>query len=182
MGGRLCDAQQAHLRGMSAGCGRPRYGFPEEMSMNYAIVDAARCADSAAVLHVYAAEGRARALFAGQPESLHADAGPWLVLLNEDPVLHQWLFNLDALPGAVCRFSSAVSADAVVAHLQTHMALQLQDGAGALFRLWDGRALYRMWEVMTRAQRAAFIGPFSRWSVQLQGRRWELDHMAVEKP
>jgi hypothetical protein len=152
------------------------------MSMNYAIVDAARCADSAAVLHVYAAEGRARALFAGQPESLHADAGPWLVLLNEDPVLHQWLFNLDALPGAVCRFSSAVSADAVVAHLQTHMALQLQDGAGALFRLWDGRALYRMWGVMTRAQRAAFIGPFSRWSVQLQGRRWELDHMAVEKP
>ncbi|MBA0433189.1 DUF4123 domain-containing protein [Stenotrophomonas maltophilia] len=182
MGGRFYDAQQAHLRGMSAGCGRPRYGFPAEMNMNYAIVDAARCANSAAVLHGYAAEGRARALFAGQPESPHADAGPWLVILSEDPVLHQWLFNLEPIPGAVCRFSSTVNVDAVVVHLQARMALQLTDGGMALFRLWDGRALYRMWGVMTQAQKAAFIAPFSRWSVQLQGRRWELDHMAVEKP
>lgn len=149
--------------------------------MDYAIVDAAHSADTAAVLRRYAATGRAWSLFARQPESPHADAGPWLIQLNEDQALHQWLFNLEVLPGVVCCFICAEDADDVVAHLQSRMELQLQDGNRALFRFWDGRALYRMWGVMTWAQRAAFIAPFTRWSARLQDRNWELDHATMEK-
>lgn len=148
--------------------------------MDYALIDAAARPDTPHALRYYTNGHPARSLFARQPESAHADAGPWLAALDGNAGLRNWLHALDMQPGAVARVSADVAFDALFDHLEQCLDLRLADGSLALFRFWDGRALYRFWRVMTPAQRKAFLGPVLRWSVRLQGQAWELDRAQLE--
>ncbi|OBU48965.1 DUF4123 domain-containing protein [Stenotrophomonas maltophilia] len=149
--------------------------------MEYAIVDAAASPQIANVLGGYATSGIAWPLFEHQPEASSADVGPWLIQLNGNGWVRRWLLNLEARPGRVCWVTSDEPIGAVIEHLQARLDVRLSDGGLALFRFWDGRALYRVWTVMTREQKRAFMAPFVRWSVWLQGQQWQLDRDVVEK-
>ncbi|QEO25551.1 DUF4123 domain-containing protein [Xanthomonas translucens] len=148
--------------------------------MDYALIDAAASLDTASALHAYTETGLARSLFERQPESSLADAGPWLVLLDGHVGLRHLLHVMDRHPGAVARVGADVAFEALFDHMERCLDLRLADGSLAMFRFWDGRALYRVWRVLTPAQRKAFFGPVARWSVRLQGRLWELDRSQLE--
>lgn len=148
--------------------------------MDYAIVDTAARSDAMQALRYYAEGYPAHSLFARQPEATHADAGPWLVGLDGNAGMRNWLHALDLHLGAVSRLSSDENFEAVFYHLESRLDMRLADGSLALFRFWDGRALYRVWRVMTLEQKKAFMGPVSRWSARLPGQVWELDRSKLE--
>ncbi|WP_411850354.1 DUF4123 domain-containing protein [Stenotrophomonas sp. LGBM10] len=148
--------------------------------MDYAIVDTAGRPDAALALRRYADGHMARSLFARQPEAGHMGVGPWLIRLDDSPAMRSWLDPIDRQLGAVGRLSSDNDFDVVFRHLEARLDMRLMDGRLALFRFWDGRALYRVWRVMTPEQRRAFLGPFTRWSVRLPNNTWELDRSILE--
>ncbi|PPV05552.1 hypothetical protein XBLMG947_3301 [Xanthomonas bromi] len=148
--------------------------------MDYALIDAAASPDAAPALQPYMEAGLARSLFERQPESSLADAGPWLVVLDGHAGLRHLLHVMDRRPGAVARLGADVGFEALFDHLEGCLDLRLADGSLAMFRFWDGRALYRVWQLLTPAQRKAFFGPVTRWSVRLQGQMWELDRSQLE--
>ncbi|WP_022974325.1 DUF4123 domain-containing protein, partial [Xanthomonas maliensis] len=148
--------------------------------MDYALIDAAASADACPALQPYMESGLARSLFERQPESSLAEAGPWLVVLDGHAGLRHLLHVMDRHPGAVAGLVADVGFEALFDHLEGCLDLRMADGSLAMFRFWDGRALYRVWRVLTPAQRKAFFGQVSRWSVRLQDRVWELDRSQLE--
>lgn len=148
--------------------------------MDYAIVDTAARPDAAEALRWYAEERVARSLFARQPEATHPYVGPWLIRLDDSSTMRNWLDTIDHQPGAVGRLSSDEDIDSVFYHLEARLDMRLPGGSLALFRFWDGRALYRAWKVMTAAQKRAFLAPFHRWSVRLPSGTWALDRSTLE--
>lgn len=150
------------------------------MTMDYALIDAAVRADVVQVLRQRAVTHAPRSLFENQPEAAHANAGPWLLALDGEPGLRDWLHGMEQLPGAVARLGSDASFEVVFRHLEGCLDMQLADGSLAMFRFWDGRVFWRTWQVLVPAQRRALLGPINKWTVQLQGRERSVDLATLE--
>ncbi len=149
--------------------------------MQYALVDTAARADAADALRFHAGGHEARSLFIRQPESQHANAGPWLVALDGNPGMTGWLLALDMHPGAVAWLTSDVNFDALFNHLESCLDLRLANGQLALLRFWDGRVFWRINSVLRPEQKGALMGPVTRWSVRLNGKQWVVDARTLEK-
>lgn len=171
------------MRGMPAGRGEVSRRVPGALTMyDYALVDGAARPDTAEAVRYYTQDPRhqARSLFARQPEAANADAGPWLVSLDGNPGLRNWLHALDMLPGAVARLVAEVSFEPLFDHLESCLDMRLSDGSLALLRYWDGRVFWRIQGVLTPTQRLALLGPIARWSVYVEGQEWALDRSSLE--
>lgn len=152
---------------MPAGCGQERHRLSGALIMNtYLIIDCAVRSDAARTLRFYANDLPHRSLFLGQPEAGYADAGPWLVQMDESTAMHGWLNALegtgDCVP-CVSYLSSTDDFESVFAHLQSFLDLRLSDGSSALFRFWDPRVFKRLQRVLSQSQLHSLMAPFADW-------------------
>lgn len=150
------------------------------MIMNYALIDAASRPDIAHIIRSHALRKHARALFERQPEARHASLGPWLLHVEAQPSLRGVLQTLEHVPGAVTLLAADVEMDALFLHLESRLDLRLADGSLAMLRFWDGRAIHRLWQVLTDSQRHALMGPVSHWSFRINGRAVEMRRPTLE--
>lgn len=168
------------MRGMSDGWQSLRFSLPEPMTMNYALIDAAT---SPAIVHAirsHAGRAHARALFERQPEAANVHAGPWLLRLDGEPGLQGLIQSQEGCAGAVARLRAEVEMEELFLHLEAQLDLRLANGSLALLRFWDGRALNRLWRVLTPLQQRRFMGPVTYWSYRLEERNIELHRPIME--
>lgn len=132
----------------------------------YIIVDCAARSDAAQTLRFYAEGFAHRSLFQGLPEAQHADAGPWLVQVDESMGLEGWLNALEGTgkcAPCVTHLASSLGFEAVFSHLQSFLDVQLPDSASALLRYWDPRVFHRLQRVLSQDQIQSLIAPFAEW-------------------
>ncbi len=128
-------------------------------------------------LRHYAGHTTCRSLFQGQPEQAHADAGPWLLHLDQgNSALVGYLDTLER-SGVPCMtlLISHKGYEYVFAHLQSMLDMRLADGSKALLRYYDPRVMKRLRHILSAEQFSVLLAPFAEWTTN-QGRYSRNDH------
>ncbi|AJQ87061.1 hypothetical protein BE73_08080 [Xanthomonas oryzae pv. oryzicola] len=152
----------------------------------FAVIDCAADPTHLSTLHYHAttADLQTRSLFVHQPEAEHMAAAPWLVELPlgaVHPGLDAWLAQLGRTAAGTTRLASEVPFDALFAHLEEQLDIEIPDGSLALMRFYDARAWLRYMEVLTLTQQLELLGPILEWQVTTLGQPWTLFREELRK-
>ncbi|CAJ2759178.1 Uncharacterised protein [Burkholderia pseudomallei] len=133
----------------------------------YALIDAllyAR-APNAATLERSAATV---ALFDGTQDASLADAGPWLIDVEQAPItMHRTLHELAGGADGVSWLISAYPFRSLAQELRERLDVQMPDGRTALLRFYDARLIGDIARLLSFSQRAEFFVPTFDWLVEI---------------
>jgi Domain of unknown function (DUF4123) len=114
------------------------------------------------------------ALFSDTPDAALAQAGPWLVDVEQaGEAITGDLARLEKQAPAVTWLMALQDPQGLAQLLQLNLDMQLPDGRTALLRFWDPRVLVTLAEVLGPEQSAAFFAHIHEWHLlRNQQRVW----------
>lgn len=143
----------------------------------YALFDGGVIADSA-VLTTLREYPQSRALYADLGAEA-ANIGPWLA--PADTLISELVATLEAdkaLCSGVSRLVTSASRSVLEQHLHALRYLKPSSGTKKYyFRYADNRALLALWEVLSKPQQIALLGPINAW--QITNNKGEIKDLAT---
>lgn len=110
------------------------------------------------------------ALFDGTADASLADAGPWLIDIDQAPLdVRQALSALAAGTEGVSWLISAYPFRSLAQELRERLDARMPDGRTALLRFYDARLINDIAGLLSFSQRAEFFVPTFDWLTQING-------------
>ncbi len=145
---------------------QPQISLPVRL---YALVDAllyARAPGSTALERSAATV----ALFDGTADASLADAGPWVIDVDQAPItVRRTLFELAAGAEGVSWLVSAYPFRGLAHELRERLDVKMPGGRTALLRFYDARIVGHIAGLLSFSQRAELFVPTFDWLVQING-------------
>jgi len=138
----------------------------------YALIDALLYAATAASGDDESVErpASAIALFDGTPDASLADAGPWLIDVEQATGdVRQSLFAMGAGAQGVSWLVSAYPFASLADELRARLDARMPDGRTALLRFYDARLMSEIADLLSFTQRIEFFVPTLDWLIEVNG-------------
>lgn len=110
------------------------------------------------------------ALFDGTPDTSLADAGPWLIDVEQASItMRRTLSELAASADGVSWLISAYPFRALAQELRERLDVRMPDGRTALLRFYDARLIGDIAGLLSFSQRVEFFVSTFDWLVEING-------------
>ncbi|MBF3412664.1 DUF4123 domain-containing protein [Burkholderia pseudomallei] len=110
------------------------------------------------------------ALFDGTPDAALADAGPWLIDIDQASItMRRTLSELAAGTDGVSWLISAYPFRSLAQELRERLDVRMPDGRTALLRFYDAHLIGDIAELLSFSQRAEFFVSTYDWLVEING-------------
>ncbi|MBR9979473.1 MAG: DUF4123 domain-containing protein, partial [Desulfatitalea sp.] len=129
----------------------------------YALVDCAAATDDTLYVHLSDPDTNKHPLLTGEPAWRNQRSAPYLVPLDDQPALAQWLLEKGWGRGWAVYLSTAADPKTLLTHLRRYFRIRTENGRNTYFRYFDPVILGPFLSDLSEAEQGAFFGPIHRF-------------------